>query len=275
MKYVMCLVASLVATLSYGQEEHQYQYAEIGRNKIAFSCEGDGDNTVVLIAGMGLDAHRSFSNIYHNYQSDDYRICMYDRASVGQSTFVEPRARTLAELVEELRKLVQRNGWRNTVLVAHSFGGFIVRGYVNTYPQDVKAVLFADAVGQSWYSSMKKNMTPEGWAIMESVIEWEKRRNSREDYVDALVSLKDSAFPKDLPITVLSRGLPYTTIRQARLSYFDVDVYNTTWDHAQYDLVNLSEDSSHVIMRYSDHFVDDHDPWLVLDELYKLQERVK
>jgi len=28
-------------------------------------------------------------------------------------------------------------------------------------------------------------------------------------------------------------------------------------------------------MHYSSHFVDENDPWLVLDELYKLQQRAE
>jgi hypothetical protein len=78
----------------------------------------------------------------------------------------------------------------------------------------------------------------------------------------------------DLPVTVLSRGLPYTAIRQARMSYDDVDAYNTTWDAAQFELAKISPATRHVRMRYANHLFDEQDPWLVLDEINLLLARV-
>lgn len=272
------ILFSILSLLSFpvpAQEEHEYEKVVINGNSIAYSCEGPGPGTVLLIAGMGLDAHNSFKNIYHNYTSEGYRICMYDRAGVGASSFANPRVRPMSELVDELHELVEKTYWKDIILVAHSFGGFLAQGYVNSHPGNVKAVLFAEAAGESWYNNMKSHMSEEGWSIMESIIEWEKATNSREDFIEAFEAQEHYTFPKSLPITVMSRGITYTNVRQAGLSYDDVDVYNITWDYSQLDLLKLSENNSHIIMRYSDHLVDENDPWLVLEEIYKLQDRVK
>lgn len=257
------------------QEGHVYQYVDIGGNKIAYSCSGSGPNTVILIEGMGLTAHDSFKNIYHNYDSETYKICMYDRAGVGESSVATPGVRPMSELVEELHGVIQENHWKNIILVAHSFGGFVAQGYVHSHPEQVDAVLYAECAGTSWYGNMKRHMSQKGWAIMESIMAWEKNKHSREDFEEAFQAARGYSFPRDLPITVLSRGMQYTPIRQAGLSYFDVDVYNTTWNQSQLDLVALSDDAVQVVMRYSDHLVDEKDPWLVLDEIYKLEERIK
>jgi alpha/beta superfamily hydrolase len=79
----------------------------------------------------------------------------------------------------------------------------------------------------------------------------------------------------NVPVTVLSRGLPYTTIRQAKMSYDDVDAFNTTGDAAQFELATISNDMRHVRMRYTNHMFDEQDPWLVLDELGLLLKRVE
>jgi hypothetical protein len=44
-----------------GQDAHEFQHVTIEGNQIAWSCEGQGEPTVVLVAGMGLDAHASFN----------------------------------------------------------------------------------------------------------------------------------------------------------------------------------------------------------------------
>lgn len=67
-------------------EEHVWQTVQIQGNSIAFSCQGKGDNTLLVLAGMGLDVHASFKNIYHRFERANYQICMYDRAGMGQSS---------------------------------------------------------------------------------------------------------------------------------------------------------------------------------------------
>ena len=105
------------------------------------------------------------------------------------------------------------------------------------------------------------------------VISWERDKNSHEDYVEAIQALA-GARTLDLPVTVLSRGLPYPNIRQAKMSYDDVDAFNTTWDAAQFELAKVSTDIRHMRMRYTAHLFDEQDPWLVLDEIGLLLKRV-
>jgi hypothetical protein len=92
MKNLPLVLASLFPLYAMSQEAHEFQIETISGNQIAWSCEGEGSPTIVLVAGMGLDAHASFSRIYHNYDGAG-RICMYDRAGMGESTLHdrEPR----------------------------------------------------------------------------------------------------------------------------------------------------------------------------------------
>lgn len=275
MKRLFALSLLAVSTLVHAEEEHQYSYVIVDGNKLAYSCSGKGDKTVLLIEGMGLDAHKSFKNIYHKYQADGYQICMYDRAGVGASSFAKPRVRSVKELADELNAVVEANKWNNLILVAHSFGGFVARAYTHQYPAKVDGILFADSAYESWYYDMKLSMSVAGWKTMENIIEWEKQQHSHEDLVEAVIAAPNFTVPDKLPITVMSRGLPHNTLRQAKMSYSDVDAYNAAWNSSQYKLLKLSANAEHVTMHYSSHFVDENDPWLVLDELYKLQQRVE
>lgn len=275
MKRLFALSVLAMSTLVHAEDEHQYRFVIIDGNKLAYSCNGKGNKTVLLIEGMGLDAHKSFKNIYHNYQADGYQICMYDRAGVGASSFTKPRVRSVKELADELNGVVEANKWNNLILLAHSFGGFVARAYTHQYPAKVDGILFADSAHESWYHDMKLSMSVAGWKTMANIIEWEKQHHSHEDLVEAVIAAPSFAVPDKLPITVMSRGLPHNTLRQTNMSYSDVDAYNAASNSSQFKLLKLSANTEHVTMHYSSHFVDEDDPWLVLDELYKLQQRVK
>jgi pimeloyl-ACP methyl ester carboxylesterase len=257
--------------LARGQDEHVYGFREIGGNEVAWSCEGTGGPTIVLIAGMGLTAHESFGRIYHNYRGTQ-RICMYDRAGIGKSTFAHPANRRLAQLTDELRELSVGEGWGRLILVAHSFGGFVARAYAARYPDDVAGILFLDSMQEDWLPRLESEMSASDWAIMEKTVSW-NLRSFHEDYYEAQEAVRTLALRKELPVTVISRGLPHTTVRVAGMSYDGVDIFNAEHDALQSRLLVLSSATEHRIARYSSHIVNDTDPWLVIEEIGKLVDR--
>jgi pimeloyl-ACP methyl ester carboxylesterase len=265
---------SLVSVHAAAADAPGEQFARVGANQLAWECRGEGGKTVVLIAGMGLDAHATYKNTFRHFALPGYQVCLYDRAGVGKST-PQSAARPLRALADELDGLIRQRGWRDVVLVSHSFGGLIARAYAQAHPDVVKGIVFVDSVHESWYAAMQRTMSPEGWRTMDMVITWERDKNSHEDFVEAIQALGKPAKRLDLPVTVLSRGLPYTNIRQAKMSYDDVDAFNTTWDAAQFELTKVSDDMRHVRMRYAAHLFDEQDPWLVLDEIGLLARRVE
>lgn len=266
------MLFTLSAWCAWGQSEHTYQFETIDDNEIAWSCTGEGNPTILLIAGMGLAAHPSFDRIFHGYQGPG-RICMYDRAGLGESTFSRPRLRTLDELVEELYALSSRKGWRPAILVPHSFGGFIARAYAAAYPDYVSGIVFLDVAHEDWLPSMKSEMTQSDWTVMERIIAW-NGREFHEDYVEGQEAMLGIRLPKHLPITIVTRGVPHTQIRLERLSYAGVDIYERTHQELQYDLMNLTEDAQHRYARVASHMINQFDPWLVLEEIEKMVDRL-
>lgn len=254
-----------------GQESHKFQYTLIAGNQIAWSCEGQGEPTVVLVAGMGLDAHASFSRTYHNYNGSG-RICMYDRAGMGDSEFRNPAARTLRQLSDELHELIVRNDWGNVVLVAHSFGGFIARDYVSGYPDTVLGILLLDAPHEDWLPILKSKMAKPDWEIMARIVEW-NLESFHEDYFEAQEAVRMTHIPDELPITVISRGIPHTQIRLEKMSYGGIDLFDGVHRDLQHQLADLSSNSEHRIAKYSSHMIDNFDPWLVIDEIQRLLSR--
>jgi pimeloyl-ACP methyl ester carboxylesterase len=274
MKRSLAGLLSLLTLQAVAADAPGAQFERVGANQLAWECRGEGSKTVVLIAGMGLDAHATYKNTFRNFAVPGYQVCLYDRAGVGKST-PQSAARPLRALADELDGLIWQRGWRDVVLVSHSFGGLVARAYAQAHPDVVKGIVFVDSVHESWYAAMQRAMSPEGWRTMDMVISWERDKNSHEDFVEAIQALGNPAKRLGVPVTVLSRGLPYTNIRQAKMSYDDVDAFNTTWDAAQFELAKVADDMRHVRMRYAAHLFDEQDPWLVLDEIGLLVKRVE
>ena len=59
MKRLFVLSVLALSTVVHAEDKHQYSFVMIDGNKLAYSCSGKGNKTVLLIEGMGLDAHKS------------------------------------------------------------------------------------------------------------------------------------------------------------------------------------------------------------------------
>lgn len=128
------LLLILIPHIGVAASDHKWEFTEIHGNTIAWSCEGEGRPTVLLIAGSGLDAHGSFGRIYYGYEGPG-KICFYDRAGMGLSTFENPAPKTLDEMANELSALIAHHKWKELVLVPHSFGGMIARNTPRSIPR--------------------------------------------------------------------------------------------------------------------------------------------
>src|SRR5687767_4867531 len=79
MKHVIPKLALLLLCgATNAQDRHEYQFANVAGNRIAYSCTGEGDFTMVLVSGMGMTAHQSFGNSFHRFKGPG-RLCLYDR----------------------------------------------------------------------------------------------------------------------------------------------------------------------------------------------------
>lgn len=252
--------------------DNSWQFSDVFGNRIAWSCKGTGKPTTILIAGLGLAARDSFGRIYQNYDGPG-RLCMYDRAGMGDSKFVAPKTRTLDQLVDEMHELSRMNNWGGAVLVPHSFGGFIARAYAQKYPGEVLGILFLDVAQEDYVPRLKAEMSSKDWAIMESLLAWNVK-TFHEDYAQAQEAVRDTKLKPDFPITVLSRGIPYTNLRAAGISYDGMDLYEYEHRALQAKIAALSKNSEHRIARYSTHLFNDTDPWIVIDEIKLLIKRL-
>ncbi|BBN83645.1 alpha/beta hydrolase [Pseudoalteromonas sp. A25] len=266
---------TVTAFANNAEHPHDYKYVQVNENKLAYLCKGEGETTALLIAGMGLDAHGTYQNTFHNAQPKGYRLCFYDRAGTGRSTFAKPRVRTMLELTKELELFTQKTNMKQLVLVPHSFGGLIARAFAHRNPDKVKGLVLVDTVHESWYEQMKGKMSAKGWGIMKWIIDWERDEHSLEDFVEASQHSDIYTVDKSTPVTVLSRGIPHVEVLTTGMSYDDVDVFTNTWNESQQKFQSMSSDVNAVTMKYASHLFDKTDPFIVLKHIDEMVGKTK
>lgn len=118
-----------------------------GDRRIHTVCEGPEDAPFVL-----FDAG-AFGNYTHGWWvlealREDHRICLYDRAGMGWSDPVPPGTAPDPDWhVDDMRRLTAALGQDEPyVLIGHSMAGLRLHAYANAYPDDLRGLIFVDAV---------------------------------------------------------------------------------------------------------------------------------
>lgn len=118
--------------------------AMVGSTAINVYSEGDGDFTVVFMAGSGVGCPALEYKPVYRRMTDRYRIAVVEKAGYGLSG-IAMTERTVENLVEESRNALKSLGILPPYILApHSYSGFEAIWWANTYPEEVKAVLGID-----------------------------------------------------------------------------------------------------------------------------------
>jgi pimeloyl-ACP methyl ester carboxylesterase len=129
---------------------------DVGGYRLKINCTGRGSSTVVLEAGLG-DVSIEWSRVQPEI-AKFARACSYDRAGYGGSD-AGPMPRTSAQIAKELHALLQNAGEAPPfLLVGSSFGGYNVRVYNGSYPDQVTGIVLADATQEDQY-----RLLPAAW----------------------------------------------------------------------------------------------------------------
>jgi pimeloyl-ACP methyl ester carboxylesterase len=110
-------------------------------------CEGEAGPVIVVEQGAGepsllwraiQEEARSFS-----------RFCLYDRAGYLWSP-AAPGPRSIEDRAEDLHAMLERAGLPGPyVLVAHSYGGLVVRAFARRFPEEIAGLVMVDAIEES------------------------------------------------------------------------------------------------------------------------------
>ena len=106
-------------------------------------CEGEGDFTIVMEAGMG-NWSLFYQNVFQALKKET-RVCIIDRAGYAMKT-VSTHQRDVKTIALEMDKVLVQNGIEeNIILTGHSLGGLHVRMYQSLFPEKVEGMILLDA----------------------------------------------------------------------------------------------------------------------------------
>ncbi len=116
---------------------------DVGGYKLNLDCSGEGSPTVILEGGVGAPA--MIWALVQPQVAPFTRVCSYDRAGYGWSDS-GPMPRTSARIAQELHTLLHNASVDPPyILVGHSFGGFDIRLFAASHPDEVAGVVLVDS----------------------------------------------------------------------------------------------------------------------------------
>ena len=121
----------------------QDRWADAGGRRLRFWEVGEGDPAVVVEGGLGTTV-ADWAALVPELARRTRTVC-YDRAGLGASD-PAPGARTAGAMVDDLLVVLERAGLRGRpcVVVAHSWGGLVVRLLAARHPDQVAGLVLLD-----------------------------------------------------------------------------------------------------------------------------------
>lgn len=252
---------------------------DIGGYSIHMLCRGQGQPTVIIDAGLGVDSSDWFE--IQNRSSVETRVCVFDRPGYGWSD-TGPQPRHSLQIARELETLLQKAHIQGPyVLVGHSFGGYNVRIFAARNPNKVAGMVLVDASHENQYEKLDIKL-PRYYQRTGNILILPKHVNADSSFSKPSVllekaihaaraeisSLYDSAMlvrqyetiPK-VPLIVISRGRAGWTDRKDAVSREKI------WMTLQYDLWKLSPISQQIFAKQSGHNIHLDQPDLVVSAI--------
>jgi pimeloyl-ACP methyl ester carboxylesterase len=265
---------------------------DIGNGRHLFlECHGRGAPTVILESG------------YHNSSdpwsqsaavapaagpavlpalADEHRVCAYDRPgtlrfpdppSISDRSSPVPMPRTAQDVVGDLHALLAAAHVPGPyILVGHSLGGLFIRLYAQTHPEQVRGLVFVDAfaveiprlMGSDWplYRQLLDGPPPQfADAPSFELIDIDK----------SIAQVAEAPAVPPVPAVVLTRTEPFAV--PGTVSDEQSAKLEQAWRDATSDLIALWPQTPHLIATGSDHFVQVHQPDLVVAGVRLVMQR--
>jgi len=278
-----CTAPSPPATPPAGAAADFARQVDIGGGRQIFlECHGQGSPTILLESGYH-DSSDPWSLTDATPPAvgpavlpglaATHRVCAYDRpgtvrytdpvAITDRSTPV-PMPRTANDVVSDLHALLAAAQVPGPyVFVAHSLGGLFARVYAQTHPDQVRALLFVDSFPVEIPALMAQQW-PEYKQLLDHPLP-QFASNPSFEVIDIETSVKQVAaaapFPA-IPIAVLTKTEPFPLPPNAPAGLGPT--LERVWPQGALSLVALRPHTPHTLATGSDHYVQVHQPDLVM-----------
>lgn len=106
--------------------------------------KGEGDNTIVLLSGLGTAAPALDFEPLINEMSKSNKVVVVESFGYGWSDLTK-KDRTVENIVEEIRSALKKSNIKGPfILMPHSISGIYSMYFANAYPEEVKAIIGID-----------------------------------------------------------------------------------------------------------------------------------
>jgi len=154
---LMLAGATLRATLYRSARERVEPYGrlvEVAGGRMHLRSMGSGDDTIVLLPGMGVALPSAEFGPLMRRLSERHTVVCVEYFGVGFSSGTA-RPRSCGNYVEETRAALAAAGFRPPyVLMPHSISGVFAEYYAETHPEEVKAIISLDGTSTAYYEKM-------------------------------------------------------------------------------------------------------------------------
>ncbi|MBB6609929.1 alpha/beta fold hydrolase [Pontibacter sp. Tf4] len=132
----------------------QTQMVNVGDHSLEMIQAGTGEYTVIFESGFGTD-YKVWGNVATEIANTN-QVLLYSRAGTGKSE-PNPKPQTLEAAIQDLTTLIEKANLKAPfILVGHSYGAFIIRGYAALNPDKVKGLVFVDPAHEKLMQELKK-----------------------------------------------------------------------------------------------------------------------
>ena len=171
MKIVLIIVIVIVAFLILVYVNHRVQSKKeekaltpmgqlvtVDGHDMCVYSGGTGDVTLVFLSGGGTCAPILDFQSLDSLLLDNYKVAVVERFGYGFSD-VTDKSRRLDSVLEDTRQALKEAGCEAPyVLCPHSMSGLEALYWVQTYPDEVQAIIGLDMAVPEYYADMKVNM---------------------------------------------------------------------------------------------------------------------
>ena len=259
--YGIGLLLLLLAVACGSNYNPESKLVDVGGHRLNIRCSGEGSPAVVL--GSGLASSNHDWGPVEERVSEFTQVCSYDRAGLGESDATEgvPTAQTASDSLHSLLSGAGIEG--PVVLVGHSYGGLVAQLYAAQHPENTAALVLVDSLEQD---NLVRAGEILGEQAMAAFLRATQANPEGVDVVASLYQVKSAANLGDLPLTVITAGVPGLP------PFIDRGIRDQlagSWLESQQDLVRLSTSGVHVIAEESGHCVQCDQPKLVADSILR------
>ena len=261
---------------------------DIGSHRLHINCMGEGTPTVIIDTGLGDDS----SDWQHILQlsAPITRTCIYDRSGYGWSDY-GPRPRNSRRIAYELGLLLdQANILPPYILVGHSFGGFNLRIFAASRPDDIAGLILVESSHELQYERLNIKLPPPYKGRRNIVIVAKQEKNTLGNNTKPQV-LRDHAYrTASEEISALYQSsrqvqvygniptVPLIVISRGKAEWYgDINAQNREkiWIELQQDLTRLSPISQHIFANQSGHDIPQQQPDIIVEAISDITHLVR